>query len=137
MNLLVHKIDEQANLVSKSSNFLWALRPINPSCSLVCVPTLSYEIKKKCKLQQSHSNMKVYVLGCDACMCGFLHCLLMLKCVFPLAFFYKKCMLQPTLWLCVCVFLVKKFAHKKWRNCHMWYIAIMLCFIWLNCKVNL
>ncbi len=64
MNVLVHKIDEQVNLVSKSSKFWRALRPINP-CSLVCVPTLSYEIKKKCKLEQSHSNMKVYVLGYD------------------------------------------------------------------------
>jgi hypothetical protein len=110
MNLLVHKIDEQVKLVSKSSKFLQTLRLINPR-SLVCVCTLSYEIKEKCKLQQSHSNMKVYVLGCDVCV-WFLHCLLLLKRVFPfiyIPFLLKKCMLQPTL----CVFLVKKFAHKK------------------------
>lgn len=85
MKLSVHKIDEQVNLVSKSSKFWRALRPINP-CLFVCVPTLSYEIKKKCKLQQSHCNMKVYVLGCDVCTCGFLHCLLLVKRVFPLIY---------------------------------------------------
>jgi len=58
MNLLVHKIHEQVNLVYESSKFWWALRPINP-CLLVCAPTFSYEIRKKCKLQQSCYNMKV------------------------------------------------------------------------------
>jgi len=120
MNLLVHKIHEQVNLVYQSSKFWWALRPINP-CLLVCAPTFSYEIRKKCKLQQSRYNMKVYALDCDVCVCvcvWFFALFVVVKACFPIylpAFFYKKCMLQPTpcVCVCVCVFMVKNSLHIK------------------------